>query len=293
MTDEEAIQGYWRIVSYFAYGDEAGVSATHYYFGQGRFQRIASHFWDDGKSRCTYRMDEKARRIVLVEDRNGPDGPPDPNPVVTQALYRFQGNRLEICAGGNGQFPREITSQEILTTFERESGPVPQMRKPSGKKPLEDEQLGRLPWSDRLGQYCGKVLLPAGANRGILERIASVFSRNQCEIEFAIEEDTDGNIQPALKRAKTLAGKLQEYEQAAKEYAVARLLDLKNEFWCDAGEKPTNAKQFRARMTLASIVAKCDGGIVMYFHDGGLFAGHWVQIDMNAADEFVHADIPG
>lgn len=101
----------------------------------------------------------------------------------------------------------------------------------------------------------------------------------------------------ALARVRRIVAQLEKYADDAKEYAVLRLLELKNDAWLDEDEQaengePLTAEQFKARMTLQSLIF-CGDDVTFFHDDGDLFSGHSIEISLNAKDEFYHADIPG
>lgn len=288
-SDDDALQGYWLIVSYVVEGEESGESATHYHFDRGRFRRVAAHWVDDGTPPGTYQIDENAKRLVLVENR--PDGAGGRQRTL-RALYRIANDRLEICTTGSDQFPPEISPRHIMTTLERERGPAPRMRPPSGKKPLVDSLLGIFPWSDLHDQYQGTLPRAASRPSGVLGWLSGAFTRPR-NVGLSLEENESGDIAPALDRAKALVFEFAGREAAARAYAASQLLPLKNESWLGDGDRPVTEGQFRARMVLDGIHVHGDRSVTWYFRDGDLFAGHWIVVSMDAASEFTDAEIAG
>ncbi len=108
------------------------------------------------------------------------------------------------------------------------------------------------------------------------------------------EED---DLEPALQRARELLAGLSDYSRRAEAYAVQELLPLKNEHWLedlgDDEEPPLTPEQFTSRMTLEALVFYAEGDVNFYYDDGDMFYGHTIELMMDAADNFVNADIPG
>lgn len=66
MTDAEAIQGYWRLLSHVRRGSRAMTSVTHLLFEQDCMKEIDPDLVDDGSVRSTYQLDPTTspKRIV-------------------------------------------------------------------------------------------------------------------------------------------------------------------------------------------------------------------------------------
>ncbi len=148
-------------------------------------------------------------------------------------------------------------------------------RKPTSKPDLSDPVLGRLRYDKDVKWYEG------------------VFAVGGSSISFNLEVNEQGDVAPALNRARQVLGDLERHARGARDYAVEQLLDLKNESWLDEDEEPVTAEQFQARMELRGLVFSRNGEVTFYHRDGDLFYGHSIQIAMDAADRFIDADIPG
>ncbi|WP_169981432.1 DUF2262 domain-containing protein [Tautonia rosea] len=140
---------------------------------------------------------------------------------------------------------------------------------------LTDDVIGPLRYDERLDWYGGEWRDEAGS------------------VEFSLNLDDDEGVEPALARARQVLKALAGYTNGAKEYAVSRLLGLKNESWVSEDEQCVTPDEFKGRMTLQSIVFEADGEVTFYHHDGDLFGGHSIEIGMDGNDVFFHADIPG
>jgi uncharacterized protein (TIGR03067 family) len=277
MSDHEAIQGCWRLVSRLHRGKPVHDSATHWLFSGDKHKEIVPSLVDDGKLRSTFSLNEETdpKAIVITLDYNGPDGPPDPHPIVLRGFYRFKGDQLEICFGILSQFPESFSDENGLVTLQRHAGAVPESRKSSGTPALADEVLGRLAWDDNLNWYSGKI------------------AKGDISVEVSLTRDQHGSVDRTQARARHVVQNLPTYIELARRYAVENLLDLKNDNWLDEEEEPLTAAAFRQRMTLESMVFSSNGGITFYHDDGNLFWGHCIQICVDAQDQCVGADIPG
>jgi hypothetical protein len=55
---------------------------------------------------------------------------------------------------------------------------------------------------------------------------------------------------------------------------------MKNEYWLQEGELPLSKPEFMGRLTLYAINFLDDEFMDVFFHDGGLFAGHSILVDI-------------
>jgi hypothetical protein len=105
--------------------------------------------------------------------------------------------------------------------------------------------------------------------------------------------DTGESIEAALKTAETIWSRQTEWTQRVTAYAVAQLLQLKNDFWLEDNEQPLSADDFVERMDLESISFDNDGDFEFWHDDGDPFWGHLIQICGNLTDGLTRADILG
>jgi len=97
----------------------------------------------------------------------------------------------------------------------------------------------------------------------------------------------------ALKTAHALWKSPNTWNRRIRDYAVEKLLPLKNESWLDENEPALTPDEFRARMTLQSITVYPDGSFDFWHNDGDLFWGHSIHISGSLANGPTGADIPG
>jgi hypothetical protein len=90
-------------------------------------------------------------------------------------------------------------------------------------------------------------------------------------------------------------GEGEEWERRAKDKAVDRLLDLKNESWLDEdeGEEPLSEEEFRANMRLTAVQIAADGSIEFTFADGDMFFGHDIVVKGTVEEGWRSANIEG
>ena len=105
--------------------------------------------------------------------------------------------------------------------------------------------------------------------------------------------DDAGTIEAALRAARTLWKNQNGWTKRIEDYAVQKLLPLKNENWLDEEEAELSADEFKARMTLESVTIEPDGSFDFWHNDGDLFCGHSIQISGNLSEGPTSAHIPG
>jgi hypothetical protein len=112
-------------------------------------------------------------------------------------------------------------------------------------------------------------------------------------IHLNLTVDERGNESASLKIAKKLWEDQEVWSEKIIDFAVKKLLDLKNDTWLDEDESELTAVQFIERMTLEAIAVYPDGKFEFWHNDGDLFWGHSIQISGNINDGPTDADIPG
>ncbi len=97
----------------------------------------------------------------------------------------------------------------------------------------------------------------------------------------------------AVQTAHELWKKMPEWDRRIKEYAVAHLLELKNDNWLGDNEAEVSAHEFTQRMELTSITVSSDRSFEFMHDDGDLFWGHCIQVCGTLASGPNSAGIPG
>jgi hypothetical protein len=137
------------------------------------------------------------------------------------------------------------------------------------------DALNALSYEERFGCYTGAVEIDG------------------VPIDLMLHTDDADDLEPALQRARELLAGFSDYSRRAEEYAVQELLPLKNDIWLEEDEAPVTAAEFKQRMILEALVFYAEGDVTFYYQDGDLFWGHTIELRLDAADNFIHADIPG
>lgn len=122
---------------------------------------------------------------------------------------------------------------------------------------------------------------------------AGTYAGTKPAISIQLSVDTNGDPAKAISRATAVLASFESFTRQACDYAVERLLKLKNDSWLDEGEEELTPAEFKERMELEALHVDPDGSVTFYHRDGDLFWGHYIEIRMDELNRFVHADIPG
>jgi hypothetical protein len=121
---------------------------------------------------------------------------------------------------------------------------------------------------------------------------ANVAWLNQpIQLFLSVEEPAD--LESVLASARILWQNQAQWSQRVQDFAIDKLLELKNDSWLEEDEEPLTASQFVERMTLESITIYPDGGFDFLHNDGDLFWGHSIQVTGTLREGPTDADIPG
>ena len=138
----------------------------------------------------------------------------------------------------------------------------------------DDAVLGRLKWD------------------GDLESWASTWPFEQDEPTELFLSGTEGATGDFFRGAAKTARRITRTLPAIKRFAADALLDLKNDAWLGDGEKPIDMHGFVSRIFVASVGVRDDGANI-YFHDGDLFRGHSIIVQLDQSMTPIDADIAG
>lgn len=103
----------------------------------------------------------------------------------------------------------------------------------------------------------------------------------------------DSALDAALRTAVELWEFQSMWNQRIREYAVQKLLTLKNSAWLEDDENELTPDDFKGRMRLEAVTVSPDGSFDFWYDDGDLFWGHMIQVSGNLRDGPIDADIPG
>jgi hypothetical protein len=136
-------------------------------------------------------------------------------------------------------------------------------------------RLGLLRYNNKYDCYEGQITL------------------QQVSISFSFVKDDESEIELILDSINRFVDHLGIYTENAKNYAVEKLLELKNETWLDEDEEPLTPEQFKIRMILESIDISSKGDVAFFYNDGDLFFGHCILIKMDSNNRFIDSEIAG
>lgn len=138
-----------------------------------------------------------------------------------------------------------------------------------------DKVLGKLTLDRRINSYDGRA------------------KWNGKAVTVSVSADEGGDPDAGIQVAHALWRAQARWSRRVSDFAVAKLLKLKNENWLDENEKPVTAKEFRRRMKLETVSVYGDGSFAFWHDDGELFWGHAIQVSGDLKSGPRDADIPG
>jgi hypothetical protein len=112
-------------------------------------------------------------------------------------------------------------------------------------------------------------------------------------VRLHLDGAADDLLEEALRAAEELFDDQPTWSRRVRDFAVEKLLPLKNKAWLDDDEEPLTPADFEARMTLKSITVSPEGDFDFFHDDGDLFWGHAIQVMGTLRDGPQDADIPG
>jgi uncharacterized protein (TIGR03067 family) len=274
-SDQQAIQGLWRLVSCVARGGQVETCTTHIQFEGNRVKEIDPHLVDGGHW-SIFQLDPKAKpkRFTKTTEWTGKDG--ETVRRVDRWLYELDGDTLRLCwPSVFGDYPDTLSdAAHGVLTLVRDAGPPPKTKQPAGKKPITDPVLGQLVWSDNYDCWEGRLELRTGLT-----------------VDVHIEVDGDKGDVGAVAAGRDFVRWLRRHEPAARRFAAAKLLDTHNGSWNDG--KPISTRTFAGRMALENISIAPSGSVDLAYRDGDLFYGHWIIVAVDPDRQFKHATIAG
>ena len=96
----------------------------------------------------------------------------------------------------------------------------------------------------------------------------------------------------AIKKARQIYSTVVRRELEYRRAAALRLLSLYNDSW--RGGETLDIDGFVRRLSASSIsIAPLESGATLYYSDGGLFAGHFIEVFLDADFAFINAQLAG
>lgn len=116
---------------------------------------------------------------------------------------------------------------------------------------------------------------------------------NTQKIRFAIDVKSEAEITDEIATLKTLLSNQAEWKEKIDQYAVSKLLPLKNDTWLKENESQWSEDTFLKTYSLESILISEKGRFEFWHRDGDIFWGHFILIQGTIKDGPTRADIPG
>ena len=276
MSDNEKIQGLWKIESMISQGNPVGHADTHWEFKSDLMQEIIPTYVDGGQW-AAFVLDEtttpKHMDTTYSYERDGE--------TITRTFkvaYELSGDTLQI--GGAkvfGQYPETINdAYSTVTTLSRFDGPRPPTKTASGTAPILSPVLGTVLWSDDLSVWQGGIL----------------FAPDQ-KISVMLET-LEADPQNTIACGEAWITWAKKHEADIRAYAAHQMTDLAED-WRDDDEEPDEItpETFAARIRLSEWSMGADGSAQFWYDDDEIFAGHVVVVSVSSAREFTYAQMMG
>ncbi len=138
---------------------------------------------------------------------------------------------------------------------------------------INDETLGQLVWDEQVKWWEGQREITPGLT------IPVSVSPNDVALETV------------LAQAGRMFLRVQQSEASLRQSASEVLLELCNEEWNE--EEPISGEDFIGRMTPKELAIESDGSATLYYHDGNLFWGHSILVEIDDMGVFQDAGIAG
>lgn len=278
MTDEEAIQGLWRVTGASSEGKPIILGWNHVGFHGDRIWEVIDleTYADEVQVRSTFTVHKP--RIEVRTQWVAPDG------TVNQeheeaGLYQLKGNTLRInWAKGSGEIPKRISTKKgELHEFIRETDPELLAAHREPPRPLEraitkDRLLGSLRYHTTFHWWEGSVQLDGPAELHI-----------DCP-----DADDPGPLERARTIVRTVKKRLKKYKQ----FVAWCMLSLKNVEWRGDDEE-IDTNEFVKRLEAETLAIDDEGMVQLYFCDGGLFMGHSITVALDENLEPTRAGLSG
>lgn len=283
-SDQEAIQGVWRVLKITSDGRPVHTSVSHVVFEGNLNREVVANFEeyeDEGTVRTEFELRPTERPPRIIErmtwlDRNGKVT----SKLTQRGVYELRKDELRIARAGEDP-PEEVSDEEgDLTIYVRETDAdvVAQHSKPAPKAArttFDDDRLGRLKWDANLEWW--ETSYDFGEDR-------------PAELHISGPRAAGADL---FKRVGDVANRLKRALNKVKKFAADRLVDLKNDSWLGEDEARVGSKQFASRLSVQSVGVRENGRVEVYFNDGDLFWGHSIIVSLTSDLKPTSADIAG
>ncbi|MDX1963583.1 MAG: DUF2262 domain-containing protein [Pirellulales bacterium] len=97
-------------------------------------------------------------------------------------------------------------------------------------------------------------------------------------IRLRVDADGEAPDPATLSIAEQFWKENADWDRRLREFAAARLIELKNDTWLQEGEKPLTEAEFIKKLIPNSIGFDPPDGFTIYYDDGDIFWGHAIEI---------------
>ena len=116
-------------------------------------------------------------------------------------------------------------------------------------------------------------------------------------IYLETDEENEETAEVAYQSFLKMADNFVDFDQNIKEYAAQNLLDIANE-WLEMDEKEDKPEKitkemFIKAMEVSEISFYPDGSVSVFYHDGGMFWGHVIEVSIEEDGTISDANIAG
>jgi hypothetical protein len=121
---------------------------------------------------------------------------------------------------------------------------------------------------------------------------ASTLWRGQ-PVQVALSMDDHVSRELQIQRARNLWAEFDAWFRHAVDFAIADLLQVKNEAWLDENQPPIEAGTFERALRIESVTIQSDGSVDLWFDDGDLFWGHSIMVACTPAGSPTRTELCG
>lgn len=125
-----------------------------------------------------------------------------------------------------------------------------------------------------------KTVSLSGIGRFTYDEEVELYRKNKEGLTLSISGSDGKEIRDAKKQMAMFWDSRTQCINRAKQYCVGELLSLKNESWLSDGENSVSEEEFVKKLKLQEVIASMDE-ITLYFSDGDLFWGHYIEVEMD------------
>ena len=142
------------------------------------------------------------------------------------------------------------------------------------------------------------IIQPDGCEELVLDKSLGMFSGEgtwngkHCLIHLDVDEDGAETANESLDTLKKLMSYCREWDQKARKYAAAELVECAND-WAEEEEKEITEDEFAKRLSISEVCASIDGDFEIFYDDDDMFYGHVVIVSGNIETGIDDADMAG